>query len=109
MSTPRPRIRLGSRDLAPGESTEVLTLISHPMETGRREGPDGAPVPRDMIARFEASFDGAPVFAVEMGDAISTDPFLSFHLAPPHSGTLRLVWTLEDGTEITAEEAVTVA
>ena len=108
MSDPRPRVRLDTHTVAAGEAVEVRALITHPMETGNREGPDGNLVPRDIIRTFRASFEGETVFEARFDTAISANPFLQFNLAPRASGTLTLVWTDEAGRETTATETITV-
>jgi esterase/lipase superfamily enzyme len=40
----------------------VSALIQHPMETGYRVGPEGQPLPRELIRRVECRFDGETVF-----------------------------------------------
>ena len=40
---------------APGEVVEIKILISHPMETGFRTGPDGNLVPRNIIHDFRCA------------------------------------------------------
>jgi sulfur-oxidizing protein SoxY len=103
----RARVRVPER-LAGGEAGPVLAMIGHPMETGLRTGPDGAVLPKRLIERFEARFDGAPVFAADFNRSVSADPYLKFQIAPPASGTLALSWREDTGHLVTAEARIAV-
>lgn len=80
-----------------GEVVEVKTLISHPMETGYRPGPNGRILPRDIITTFTCRYDGAVVFAAELHPAMSANPFLVFCLRASTSGPIELTWTGDNG------------
>lgn len=71
-----------------GEIVEVRLLLQHPMETGFRPGADGRTVPRNIVRRIEAHFEGEPVFAAELFPAIAANPYLAFTLRATKSGTL---------------------
>lgn len=103
----RARVRAPER-LAAGESGEVLTMIGHPMETGLRPGPDGVPLPRRLIERFEASLDGEPAFAADLYRSVSADPYIKFRIAPRASGTLAFSWREDTGHVTTAEADIAV-
>ena len=80
-----------------GEVIEIKTLISHPMETGFRTGPDGALIPRDIIHRFTCTYNGEEVFSADLFPAITANPFI------PHKDQVRgFVYSVTDGalTEI---------
>lgn len=94
--------------LAAGAAGPVLTMIGHPMETGLRPGPDGAPLPQRLIERFEASLNGEPVFAADLYRSVSADPYLKFQIAPQASGTLALTWREDTGHVATAEAQIVV-
>lgn len=72
----------------PGEVVEVRLLLQHPMETGFRPGADGRTVPRNIVRRIEASFEGERVFAADLFPAIAANPYLAFPLRATRSGTL---------------------
>lgn len=94
--------------LEAGEAGPVLTMIGHPMETGLRPGPDGLALPRRLIERFEASLDGAPVFAADLFRSVAADPYIKFQIAPPASGTLALTWREDTGHVAAAEARIVV-
>lgn len=101
------RVRAPSR-LRPGETGELLAMITHPMETGLREGADGELVPRRLVSEFAVSFEGRPLFAAEFHAAVSANPFLRLQLAPEASGELELRWVEDGGREAVARAGVTL-
>ena len=92
-----------------GEVFEVRLLIQHPMETGYRPGADGRVLPRDIVSRIEARFEGRPVFAAELGPAIAANPYLAFSLKVAATGTLELRLLGDHGLAQVERVAVTVA
>ncbi|MEZ5856031.1 MAG: thiosulfate oxidation carrier complex protein SoxZ [Hyphomicrobiaceae bacterium] len=107
MATPTPRIRMPSTAKA-GEVIEVKTLISHPMESGQRKDSAGKPIPRKIIKQFVATFNGKEVFRVDWHPAISANPYQSFFLKVPETGTFVFQWIDDDGSIYKAEKKVTV-
>lgn len=104
----QPRIRMPERARA-GEIIEIRTLISHVMESGQRRGEDGAPVPRDILRRFTARFEGREVFVAELHPAVSANPYIAFPFRAERSGRFEFTWTSDAGEErkATAELRVT--
>lgn len=96
MTEHKPRVKLPST-IAPGEVIEVKTMISHPMESGRRKDGEGNTIPRDIIHRFTARFDGAVVFAADWGPAIARNPYLAFSLKVERGGELAMEWEDDQG------------
>ena len=90
-----------------GEVVEIKALILHPMETGFRPGPNGRIIPRNIIERFVASWNGAEIFSMAFSPAISANPFVSFFAVATESGTVVLRWTGDEG--FAAEERVAIA
>ena len=80
-----------------GEVIEIKALISHPMETGYRPGPNGRILPRDILTRFTCHYDGALVFVAELHPAMSANPYLAFHTVATVSGPITLTWTGDNG------------
>lgn len=58
--------------------TEVKALMSHPMETGQRKGPDGQLVPAHYITEVTAMHKDKIVLSAIWGPAVSQNPFLQF-------------------------------
>lgn len=93
-----PRIRV-PKGVKAGEIVEIKTLIPHEMETGDRIDGQGAPVPRKIINRFVARFNGREVFRADWHPSISANPYQSFFLKATVSGVLDFMWKDDDGTE----------
>ena len=75
----------------PGEIVEIKALILHPMETGFRPGTNGRIIPRNIIERFTATWNGAEIFAVATA-----------------SGTIGLRWTGDEGFLVEEQVAIAV-
>jgi sulfur-oxidizing protein SoxZ len=91
-----------------GDVIEIKVLISHPMETGYRPGPDGRLVPRDIIRRFTCTYNGEEVFRADLFPAISANPFLAFTTIATESGTLSFTWTGDNGFAQTESASIVV-
>jgi sulfur-oxidizing protein SoxZ len=104
MSTPRIRMPSSAR---PGEVIEIRTLIDHPMETGlRHQGTQS--IARRMITRFEVSADGQEIFAADLRNGTSANPYHIFFARFERSTTLSFLWREEDGREHRASQALRV-
>ena len=75
-----------------GEIIEIKALMSHPMETGYRTGPDGALVPRDIVNRFACTYNGEEIFSADFFPAVAANPFISFTTVATESGTIGFRW-----------------
>lgn len=80
-----------------GEVIEIRTLLSHPMETGFRPDSQGRLIPRDIVHRFECTFNGEPVFACDLFPAISANPYMAFTMTAAQSGELVFRWKDDAG------------
>lgn len=104
---PTPRVRVPAKAAA-GEMIEIKTLISHEMESGQRKDSKGAAIPRKIINRFAASFNGKPVFSADWHAAISANPYQSFFFKAAESGEFTFTWKDDDGSEYAAKSKLTV-
>ena len=104
----KPRIKL-PKEARKGEVIEIKTLIAHPMETGLRKDQDGKIIPRKIINKFTADFNGKPVFSVDIEPAVAANPYMQFTAKVEESGTFRFTWVDDDGTVTTAEQQIAVA
>ncbi|OYZ97319.1 MAG: thiosulfate oxidation carrier complex protein SoxZ [Rhizobiales bacterium 17-65-6] len=91
-----------------GDIVEIRAMIAHPMETGYRQGPNGAMIPRNIIRRFVCTYDGAEVFAADFHPAVSANPYLAFSTRATASGTLTFAWTDDAGVTQTATAEIVV-
>lgn len=103
----KPRVKV-PKTASAGEVITIKTLISHKMESGQRKDKDGNVIPRHIINRFEAAFNGEPIFSADINPAISANPYLEFSAKVDESGTFTFTWTDDDGSVYTAEEAIEV-
>jgi len=107
MTIPTPRVRLPAKAKA-GEVIEVRTLISHEMETGLRRDEAGLPVPRRIINKFVATFNGAEVFSADWFPAISANPYQAFFVKVPETGTFEFAWNDDNGSVYRASHKIVV-
>jgi sulfur-oxidizing protein SoxZ len=91
-----------------GEVIEIKTLLPHIMESGQRKDKDGKPIPRKIINKFVAEFNGKPVFTANLEPAIAANPYMQFFAKVEESGTFKFSWTDDDGSVTTAESKITV-
>ncbi len=104
-----PRIWISSETPAAGEILRVRAQITHVMESGLRLDEAGAPIPRNTLERFEASFDGSPVLIWEPETAVSQNPYIEFTFRAVRSGVLKMVWTDASGVIAEAEQSLTLS
>ncbi len=92
-----------------GDVVEVKTLITHVMETGSRRDGSGRLVPRHIIAKFSAEFDGRVFFSADFNPGISANPYLSFKMRITGPGMLNLTWIEDGGQKAVLKVPVKVA
>jgi sulfur-oxidizing protein SoxZ len=106
--TTKPRIRVPA-EAAAGEMIEIKTLISHQMESGQRKDSSGKPIPRRIINKFSAKFNGKEFFSADWHPALSANPYQAFFYKASESGTFEFVWTDDDGSTYSATSELKVA
>lgn len=93
----KPRVRV-PKTATKDEVITIKTLISHPMESGQRKDKDGKVIPRSIINRFTAEFNGQMVVETKLEPAISTNPYIQFDVKVPESGEFKFTWYDDDGS-----------
>lgn len=93
----KPRVKL-PKTVSAGDTITVKTLISHRMESGQRKDDNGNTIPRSIIHRFVAEFNGQNIIDVAMEPSISTNPYFQFEALVPESGEFRFAWYDDDGS-----------
>lgn len=93
----KPRVRV-PKTATKDEVITIKTLISHPMESGQRKDKDGNIIPRSIINRFTAEFNGEMVLDATLEPAISTNPYLEFEAKVPETGEFKFTWYDDDGS-----------
>lgn len=107
MADAKPRVKVPS-SAKKGEVIEIKTLISHKMETGLRKDKKGEKIPRNIINKFVASFNGEQVFAMDIDPAIAANPYIKFSIRPEKSGELKMTWTADDGKSYSSTKKISV-
>ena len=107
MTTPTPRVRMPATAKA-GDVIEVKTLISHEMESGQRKDAAGKTIPRKIIKQFTAKFNGKEIMSANWHGAISANPYQSFFVRVPETGSFEFSWLDDDGSIYKSEHKVTV-
>ncbi|MBA2126972.1 thiosulfate oxidation carrier complex protein SoxZ [Hyphomicrobium methylovorum] len=103
-----PRVRMPATAKA-GEIIEVKTLISHEMESGQRKDAAGKLIPRHIINKFTATFNGQEILSADWHPAISANPYQSFPVRATETGTFVFTWFDDDGSVYKSEHKVEVS
>lgn len=104
----KPRVKV-PKSAAAGDTITIKTLISHKMESGQRKDGDGNIIPRSIINRFTADFNGENVIDVTLEPAISTNPYFEFEAVVPEAGEFTFTWYDDDGDVYTENKKVAVS
>ena len=105
----KPRVKV-PKTASAGEIISIKTLISHTMESGqRKDKKTGELIPRKIINKFTAMFNGETVFSADIDPAVSTNPYFEFSAKVTESGTFKFVWLDDDGSEYVKESEITVS
>ena len=108
MAKVKPRVKV-PRKAAAGDTITIKTLISHPMETGLRKDKKGELIPRKIINKFVATFEGEEIISVDIDPAVSANPYFQFDMKVPGPGTVRFEWTDDDGSVYDIEKKIKAA
>ncbi len=104
----KPRVKV-PQSVKKGEIFEVKALIKHKMETGqRKDKKTGNKIPRDIINKFTANYNGAMVLESEWHPAVSANPYIAFFVRADKSGPLVMKWTDDGGKIIEATSNINV-
>ncbi len=104
----KPRVKV-PKTAAAGETITIKTLISHKMESGQRKDDDGNVIPRSIINRFTADFNGQNVIDVTLEPAISTNPYFQFEAIVPEAGEFTFTWYDDDGDVYNTTKKIAVS
>jgi sulfur-oxidizing protein SoxZ len=91
-----------------GDIVEIRTMVEHPNESGFRLDNMGRPIPRHIVTSFSCTYNGREVFSAILHPAVSTNPYMTFHLRAVESGDLVFTWKDDQGGVTTAKHALTV-
>ena len=91
------------RAIANGDTTEVQTLIQHPMDSGFIKDDKGNTIPAHFIEVLTFEHNGKPVFVAGWGTAVSKDPYVKFAFKGAAKGDeLKVSWSDNKGETDTA-------
>lgn len=96
------------RSFSAGQPGEVRTLVTHPMETGLREGPNGDILPRRLVDTLTVTVGNDTAFEVRMHTAVSANPYVRFFLAPQQAGQAEFVWQEDTGERLAEQVSLNV-
>ncbi len=104
----KPRVKV-PKSASAGETITIKTLISHTMESGQRKDKEGNVIPRSIINRFVAEFNGEVVIDVTLEPAISTNPYFQFDAVVPEAGEFKFTWYDDDGSVYEESKSISVS
>lgn len=108
MANVKPRLSV-PKTAKKGEVITIKTLITHKMESGqRKDKKTGKKIPRRIINKFVATYNGEEVFRADWHPAISANPYMAFNTVATESGTLEFQWIDDDGTVYKKSAKITV-
>ncbi|GAB6053765.1 thiosulfate oxidation carrier complex protein SoxZ [Magnetospira thiophila] len=102
-----PRVKVPS-SAKKDEVFQIKTMIKHDMESGLRKGKDGKPIPRDIISKFECTFNGKPVFGMALQGSVSASPYIAFFHRATESGEFKMTWSDDNGQSVSADAKLEV-
>lgn len=88
--------------------TEILVLVSHPMETGQRVDPKTKEkIPAHFIQKLTLTVNGKQVAASDFGPAVSKDPLIGVLVKDAKPGDkVKVTWSDNKGETGDAETSV---
>ncbi len=88
--------------------TEILVLVSHPMETGQRvDAKTKEKVPTHFIQTLSIQLNGKDVAVADLGVAVSKDPLIGISVAGAKKGDkVNVSWSDNLGNKGGADETV---
>ena len=104
----KPRVKV-PKSAAAGDVITIKTLISHKRESGGRKDGDGNIIPRSIINRFVADFNGQNIIDVTLEPAISTNPYFQFDAMVPEAGEFKFTWYDDDGSVYETSKKIKIA
>jgi sulfur-oxidizing protein SoxZ len=90
-----------------GGYTDIRVLMTHPMETGQRKGPDGKLVPMHFIQNVTVKVNGKTRVESQISQGVSRNPVFSFRLKGGAKGDkIQVSWLDNKGETNQTEAAV---
>ena len=91
-----------------GGVTDVLVLVSHPMETGQRtDKKTKQKIPAHYIEKLNFSLNGKEVASTDLGPAVSSDPLVGIKLKGAKAGDkIKVTWSDNKGENGSGEATI---
>ena len=104
----KPRIRV-PKSVKKGDTFEIKTLVTHPMESGQRPNKQtGGKFPRDIINKFLVTYNGKEVMKATWHPAVSANPYAAFYVVAEESGPMVFTWIDDGGQSYSKEVSINV-
>jgi sulfur-oxidizing protein SoxZ len=86
------------RAIQNGDTTDVQTLIQHPMDSGYVKDAKGEIIPSHFIQQLTFEHNGKTVLLADWGPAVSKDPYVKFAFKGAAKGDdLKVSWVDNQG------------
>ena len=108
MATVKPRGKV-PKEASAGEIIEIKTLLRHPMHSGRMRDADGEIIPRKIVNKFYAHFNGELIFSMRIEPSISSNPYIVFPFKTIESGTFEFFWEEDSGEKYKLSRNISVS
>jgi len=89
-----------------GGVAEVKALISHPMDTNRKDKATGEEIPAHFIQDLVAEVNGKPVLSAAWSAGISKNPYLAFKVKANAGDKVKISWKDNKGDSDAEEAAI---
>lgn len=88
--------------------TEILVLVSHPMETGQRINRDTKEkIPAHFIQKMVFTLNGNEIASADLGVAVSRDPLMGVRFRGARPGdTVQVTWSDNMGESGSVETTI---
>jgi sulfur-oxidizing protein SoxZ len=95
--------------IAAREESGIVTakvIIPHPSESGARKDESGNIVPAHFIKTGTVTLNGSPLLDIQLGPAVSKDPFLQFRFKGVKGDILKVLFHDSGNDQFAAETRV---
>ena len=108
MASVKPRGKV-PKEASVGEIIEIKTLLRHPMHSGRMRDADGKIIPRKIVNKFYAKFNGEHIFSMGIEPSISSNPYIVFPFKVMESGKFEFFWEEDTGEKYEMSRTISVS
>ncbi|MGI9520047.1 MAG: thiosulfate oxidation carrier complex protein SoxZ [Hyphomicrobiaceae bacterium] len=91
MAIPKARVAM-PRTANKGDVVLIKILIRHRMETGYRVDRRGRRIPRNIVTRLNVRYAGEDIFAMDLTQGVSANPYIRFYTSAVATGDVVFEW-----------------